>query len=84
MKTTLTISRRGGVLLPATLRAALGLRADDRLIAETTPAGLLLRPAGRLPVAGYRPARVQEFDHAEAALAQFLERRKRRGRKPVR
>jgi AbrB family looped-hinge helix DNA binding protein len=50
MRTTLTISSRGVITLPAKLRKAMGLKADDRLVAETTPEGLLLRPAVTLPV----------------------------------
>jgi bifunctional DNA-binding transcriptional regulator/antitoxin component of YhaV-PrlF toxin-antitoxin module len=41
MKATVTINSRGVVTLPAKLRQALGLKADDVLIAETTPEGLL-------------------------------------------
>ena len=37
MKATLTLTNRGVVTLPAKLRRALGLKADDQLIAETTP-----------------------------------------------
>ena len=50
MKTTLTLTSRGVVTLPAKLRRALGLKGDDQLIAETTPDGLLLRPAVTLPI----------------------------------
>ena len=42
MKTTLTITSRGVVTLPAKLHQALDLKADDHLIAETTPEGLLV------------------------------------------
>ncbi len=42
-KTTLTVTRRGVVTLPAKLRQALGLKPEDQLIAETTPEGLPLR-----------------------------------------
>ena len=42
MKATLTITSRGIVTLPTKLRQALGLKADDQLIAETTPEGLLV------------------------------------------
>jgi AbrB family looped-hinge helix DNA binding protein len=69
MKTTLTLTSRGVVTLPAKLRRALGLRADDQLIAETTPDGLLLRPAVTLPVEIYSERRIREFDEAEAELA---------------
>ncbi|CAN0420659.1 unnamed protein product [Phaeothamnion confervicola] len=75
MQATLTINSRGVVTLPAKLRQAMGLKADDQLIAETTPQGLLLRPAVTLPLELYTPERVQEFDEAEAELAAV--RRKR-------
>ena len=75
MQATLTINSRGVVTLPAKLRQAMGLKADDQLIAETTPQGLLLRPAVTLPLEMYTPERVQEFDAAEAELAAV--RRKR-------
>jgi antitoxin PrlF len=80
MKTTLTLTSRGVVTLPAKLRRALGLKADDQLIAETTAEGLLLRPAVTLPVEIYSDKRIAEFDAAEAELAQALSRRGRRKR----
>jgi hypothetical protein len=58
----------------------LGLKPDDQLIAETTPEGLLLRPAITLPVEIYSEKRVREFDQAEAELATLLRRKK----KPIR
>lgn len=72
MKSNVTINSRGVVTLPAKLRQALGLKADDQLIAETTPEGLLLRPAVTLPVEIYSPAREREFDAAESELAELL------------
>jgi AbrB family looped-hinge helix DNA binding protein len=72
MKATITINSRGVVTLPAKLRQALGLKADDQLIAETTPEGLLLRPAVTLPLEVYTPEREREFDEAEADLAATL------------
>jgi len=72
MQATLTINSRGVVTLPAKLRQAMGLKSDDQLIAETTPQGLLLRPAVTLPLELYTPERVQEFDEAEAELAALL------------
>ena len=59
------------------LRRALGLRADDQLIAETTPEDLLLRPAVTLPVEMYSEKRIREFDEAETELAKVLTRRSR-------
>jgi AbrB family looped-hinge helix DNA binding protein len=80
MKTTVTITSRGVVTLPAKLRQALGLKADDQLIAETTPEGLLLRPAVTLPLEVYTPEREREFDAAEADLATVLAVREPRSR----
>lgn len=81
MKATLTMTSRGVVTLPAKLRQALGLKADDQLIAETTPQGLLLRPAVTLPIELYSESRVREFDEAEAALEEALPRKKTASRK---
>jgi antitoxin PrlF len=88
MKTTLTVTSRGVVTLPAKLRQALGIKADDQLIAETTPEGLLLRLAVTLPVEIYSGERIREFDEAEADLATVLRpeakaRRVRAPRKPT-
>jgi AbrB family looped-hinge helix DNA binding protein len=80
MKAILTITSRGVVTLPAKLRQALGLKADDQLIAETTPDGLLLRPAITLPVEMYSAKRIREFDEAEAELEKVLRRRKKPAR----
>lgn len=76
MKAAITITSRGVITLPAKLRAALGVRAEDQLIAEVTPQGLLLRPAVTLAVEIYSPAREVEFDQAEAALAAAMQQRK--------
>ena len=75
MKATLTITSRGVVTLPAKLRNAMGLKADDLLIAEMTSEGILLRPAVTLPIEAYSPARIREFDQAEAELANVLARK---------
>jgi antitoxin PrlF len=83
MKTTLTVTSRGVVTLPAKLRQALGLKADDQLIAETTPEGLLLRPSVTLPVELYTSEREREFDAAEADLAAALASKGRRAKKRI-
>jgi len=72
-----TITSRGVITLPARLRRALGLRADDQLVAEITPEGLLLRPAVTLPLEIYTQEREREFDEAEAELAAALKARPR-------
>jgi AbrB family looped-hinge helix DNA binding protein len=80
MKATLTMTSRGVVTLPAKIRKELGLSAEDQLIAETTPEGLLLRPAVTLPIEIYSDERVAEFDREEKDLARVLARRKKRTR----
>ena len=76
MKTVVTMTSRGVVTLPARLRKFLGIKADDQLIAETTPEGLLLRPAVTLPVEIYSAERVREFEESEAELASVLKNKK--------
>jgi len=75
MKATVSINNRGVVMLPAKLRQALGLQADDQQIAETKPEGLLARPPVTLPVEIYSREREREFDEAE--LAQVFARKPR-------
>ena len=74
MNATLTITSRGVVTLPAKLRQALGLKADDQLIAEITAEGLLLRPAVTLPLEIYSAEREREFDESEAELEKLLDK----------
>ena len=74
MKATITVSSRGVITLPFKLRQALRLKADDQLIAETTPDGLLLRPAVTLPIEIYSQNREREFDAAEVDLASVIGR----------
>ena len=78
MKAFVTVTSRGVVTLPAKLRRALGLKAEDRLIAETTPEGLLLRPSVTLPIEMYSAKRIREFDEAEAQLDALLRKRSRK------
>lgn len=80
MRTTVTVTSRGTITLPAKLRRALGITSDDQLIAETTSEGLLLRPGVTLPIEIYSEKRIREFDEAEADLARTLSRRKKRTR----
>jgi antitoxin PrlF len=72
MSMILTVTERGVITLPAKLRQSMGLGPDSQLIAETTPEGLLLRPAVTLPLELYSDARIKEFDDAEASLARVL------------
>lgn len=75
MRATLSVSGRGLIALPAEMRKAAGIRPQDSLIAETTPEGILLRPALILPLEIYTPERIEEFNAAESELAQVLAQR---------
>lgn len=72
MKTTVIVNSRGVVTLPAKLRRSLGIKADDHLIAEATPEGLLLRPAVTLPIEMYTDERIAGFDREEAEAAKVM------------
>ena len=78
MNATITVSGRGLIAIPAKLRKAAGIRPQDNLIAETTPEGILLRPAMTLPIELYSSERVAEFDAAEAELAKVLAEQSKR------
>jgi AbrB family looped-hinge helix DNA binding protein len=74
MRAILTIDRRGAVTLPPELRQALGLTANDPLIAETWPDGVLLRPVVTPPIEVFTDERIREFEEGEAELAAFFAR----------
>jgi AbrB family looped-hinge helix DNA binding protein len=78
MEATISVSGRGLIVIPAKIRKAAGIRPQDNLIAETTPEGILLRPALTLPIELYTPERVAEFDAAESELASVLAERTER------
>jgi len=80
MKATVIVNSRGVVTLPAKLRQSLGIKADDHLIAETTPEGLLLRPAVTLPIEMYTDERIAEFDREERELEKLMRSRARKRR----
>lgn len=72
MKIEVTMTDRGGITIPAPLRRALGLTGNDRLIAEQTDEGLLLRPAVSVPIEIYSDQRIAEFAKDEDALKRYF------------
>lgn len=72
MKTKVTINERGVITIPASLRQALGLKANDELIIEETDRGLLLRPSISVPIELYSEDRIAEFASDEAAIGHLL------------
>ncbi len=70
------ISSRGGVTIPARMREAIGVKANDELIIEDTPDGLLLRPAVNPRIELYSEDRIAEFERDDEAVAERLDHRK--------
>lgn len=75
MRATISVSGRGLIAIPAEMRKAAGIHPQDTLLAETTPEGILLRPALTLPIEIYSPERIAEFDAAESELADEMANR---------
>lgn len=72
MATKVTLNDRGVITIPAPLREAYGLKANDELILENTEAGILLRPSISVPIEIYTEARIAEFARDEAAIGRLL------------
>jgi len=72
MQNKVTINERGVITIPARMRDAFGLKANDELIIEDTENGLLLRPAYSVPIEVYSEQRISEFARDEDAIGKFL------------
>lgn len=72
MQNKVTINDRGVITIPARMREAFGLKANDELIIEDTEAGLLIRPAFSVPIEVYTEARIKEFASDEDAIGKLL------------
>lgn len=84
MQTKVTLNDRGVITIPAQLRQAYGLKANDELILEDTGAGILLRPSISVPIEIYSEARIAEFARDEDAIGRLLPRTKtKKARKPA-
>ncbi|MBT4500171.1 MAG: AbrB/MazE/SpoVT family DNA-binding domain-containing protein [Gemmatimonadetes bacterium] len=60
------------ITIPAALRRAFGLKANDELILEGREEGILLRPAVSVPIELYTEGRIDEFASDEEAIGQHL------------
>ncbi len=78
MQIKATINARGVITIPAAIRQAFGLQANDEVIVEATERGILLRPAVSVPVELYTEERIAEFASDEAAIGKILAKRKRK------
>ncbi len=76
MQSRTTINERGVITIPAAIRQAFGLKANDELIIEETEQGILLRPAISVPLEVYSAKRITEFVSDEAAIDKHLPKRR--------
>ena len=74
MRDQVTISSRGAITIPAKLREAMGLQANDVLILETTDKGILVRPSMSIPVELYSEERISEFSEEDEAIGKLFRR----------
>ncbi|MCC6680834.1 MAG: AbrB/MazE/SpoVT family DNA-binding domain-containing protein [Phycisphaeraceae bacterium] len=72
MQGKITLNERGGITIPARMREALGLKANDELVIEDTEQGLLIRPAFSVPIELYTEKRIAEFAADEQAIGKLL------------
>jgi bifunctional DNA-binding transcriptional regulator/antitoxin component of YhaV-PrlF toxin-antitoxin module len=72
--TTLRMGPRGTVTLPKLLREQYALGTHDLLLAESTPEGILLRPAVATAIEIYSDERLAEFAESERELEAALAR----------
>ena len=81
MRTTVKLSTRGTITLPRGMRNALALKGDDILVAETTAAGILLRPASVYPTEIYTDEQLAVFEEENNRAIQgiFPDRRGKKG-----
>jgi hypothetical protein len=78
LRTTLTLSVRGGLTIPSAMRRALALDGGGTLIAELTPEGVLLRPAVTLPLDDCTTNAAHAAFARADPLPSYVRRRRRR------
>ncbi len=76
MQIKATINERGVITIPAAIRQAFGLRANDEVIIEETEQGILLRPAVSVPLEIYTEKRIAEFASDDAAIGRRLPKKR--------
>jgi len=62
MRESLTVSGRGQITLPASMRKRLGIEAGGVLIAEERAGEIVLRPAAVLEIETYSDADIARWD----------------------
>ncbi|RPI67709.1 MAG: AbrB/MazE/SpoVT family DNA-binding domain-containing protein [Ignavibacteriae bacterium] len=74
MKHILTMTERGLITLPSSLRKQLGLKGNDQFQADITSEGILLRPVATVPIEVYSADRINEFAAEEQKLAKAMKK----------
>jgi AbrB family looped-hinge helix DNA binding protein len=75
MATIAQVNKRGSLTLPAEVRKHFNLHADDLLIVEKTPEGILLRPAQAVPLVQFGQPDREGMREVITELAELYERR---------
>lgn len=78
--TTISISKRGSLTLPQSLRRALGMDKGGVVMADLEHGTIVLRPAVAFPIEIYSDERVAEFDQADEDLRKAMHARKSKRR----
>jgi AbrB family looped-hinge helix DNA binding protein len=82
MRTTIKLSARGTVTLPRSIRQSLALKGNDVLVVESTPAGILLRPAAVYPLELYTDEQLAVFEEQNnRAITDLFPDRRAKGKK---
>jgi AbrB family looped-hinge helix DNA binding protein len=72
MSEKVAINDAGVITIPLRVREAYGLKADDELIVESSPQGILLRPVAGVPIELYSEERIAEFAQDDASIGEIL------------
>ena len=79
LRAVLVLTARGGLTIPAAMRRSLALDPGGRLLAETTPDGVLLRPATHVSFDPLDPRQARAMFALDLqAVDAFLRKRRKR------
>lgn len=75
MQHIISLTERGTMTLPSSLRKELALTGGQQFIVEVTSVGeLLLRPAATIPLELYSEERIAEFNGQDGLLGALLDK----------
>ena len=79
LRRVIVLNARGGLTIPRAMRRSLALDPGGRLVAETTPDGVLLRPALRFPFDPLDPRQARTMLALDMkSVDRFLRKRRKR------